>query len=221
MRTPLLLTIIIFMGGMSSGCGTSQERIDAAKQAIPYVQELSKALDGPIAELRLTIEQTQKAMSDPNLTAAVFAKFAEGLAATQARLEKAQADKAQYDGLLVKLNDIASRAPSQGADAGDELKLVGESLLAGSPYLPAAAKGLAAGIGTLLVVVAGAFARNASAFKKAMGEIVADGEKLKAAQPEIKPAFKEAYSDQSQKTKELVALARARLPGVDETKAAA
>lgn len=120
-----------------AGCGsTPQDRIDAAKQAVPWLQQSSTMLDGQIALLQTAIADAKKLLTDPNLSPADTAKY-------RAVVEKAEKGVAGFvekkrtvDNALAVVEKVIAAGPVADAQFADELRLISQALSAASVAVP-------------------------------------------------------------------------------------
>jgi hypothetical protein len=132
----------VFWGVVSSallfgGCGSSpQDRIDAAKAVVPWIEQASTMLDGQIAVLQAAIAEAKKLLSDPNLSAESVAKYT-------AIVEKAEKGVAAFidkkrtvDSALAIVEKVIAAGPTADAQFADEMRLIGQALTGASVAVP-------------------------------------------------------------------------------------
>lgn len=218
--SPLPLLLLLLCAG---GCGlSSQERIDRASQALGVIEEVSVTLGTQMAAIRVGIEEIQATLADPNLAAQSKAQLQAALAKGDEELARLEGQKGKVDETVAKLKAVIAAGPDSGADVSDELRLIGQGLLASSAAMPGEIglwlKIAGGALVTLSTLLAGWSTKKLATVKTALTEVVAGGEKFKdqaVGTPSADPVdvWKAAQSaaQKHDSTRQLVALARTQV----------
>jgi hypothetical protein len=237
MRTRTFITIVVIsiLGLFSiGGCNTdSKERLAALQQGVTQLQARSAQADAAIASLQLFIAKAGPMLADANMTDGAVAKVKDLIAQAQSQIEDKLKYKAAVDATLADLQKELAAMPV-APDVSNEVGLVGSTLssvggqvggdvgkwLALAGMVITFVSGLAPGLlkAKNAIGQANTATAKAAAATTALQEVVNGGEAFKeavktsesvTAESAIK-AFKDAQAQaqQSQVTKELVAVAR-------------
>jgi hypothetical protein len=231
MRTRMFIFIALIAAGLPlGGCdSTSQQRIAAIQKTVGELEKRSAQLDAAVSGLQVFMADAKGMLADPNVTGEASGKLAELIEKTQAQITEQLATKAKIDAVLAALQQKLQQVDAGGqVDVSDELALLANGLsAAGTQISGETGKWLSLG-GAILAFIAGlvpgllkarAVGTSLAQAKTALQDVVQAGENFKDLAEE-KPAesalvlFKQAQAavqDKRPATKELVALARARV----------
>jgi hypothetical protein len=209
---------------MVSGCGmTSQQKVDAAKEALPAVQQAVLVLDQQITKAQSSLAVLTEQLSDPNLTGEIADQIRSAAEKGSEELARLQKLRGPVFEALTQISAVVAAGPTTGASVTDLLKMAQGSLAAVAGVVPGPAGAwlqIAAGVIAFLItlltgggVVA---AKKLQTVKTAFTEVVAGGEAFKADLGTGSTAidvFKGAQArlQRTPATKRLVAVTRADL----------
>jgi len=216
------------------GCETnSAERIELMRQSLGVVAEQSVILETRLVALESFLAESRAALADPNLAGDVAAEITAGIERARAELAKVRPAQAKLDQVTGQLQaKIAEIQAGGDADITDELQLV-VTLLGGAGTAIGGETGQwlkigAAILGGLVTLLGGAYKiqrdkkivvdAELAETQTALGEVVAGGEKFKAAAAaapteDATVLFKQSQ-DKAQRTattRTLVAVARTKV----------
>jgi hypothetical protein len=142
-----------------AGCGmTAQQRLDLVQSYIDAGQAASVSLDQAIAAAELVVDETQAALSDPNLPAQEVEKILAVQVEARKHIATFKSKKALIDGDIGRWEELLVKAKTEGADAISEIEVYGGGLQILGTRIGGQAGGYVALAGALMAGVGGAVA---------------------------------------------------------------
>ncbi len=200
----------------AAGCNAdSAQRIAYARQGVTWLRQTSSSLDGQIAAVQTALAESERQLADPNLAGDTVEKLRAAVAKFSEELRRLQAQKVQVDATLGKLQEIVDRGAAGDGDFSDELRMIGESLLAGSELAEGQLAVWLKIAGGALITLAGLFGgwkqKQLGTTRTALAQVVEGGEKFKVDEGGVAGWKEQQTTVQSPKTAALVAQIRAEL----------
>jgi len=219
-----VLVAVLVAAGAGGGCQlSSEERVAAVEQAVTYLQGESVQFDLRLAAIQAVIASSRTALGDPNVTGAAAEQIRATMDEATAELGKVSGVKAKVDLVMADLQTkLAAMKAGGTVDVEAELKTAAAVLGTIGGAIGGATGGWLQAISAVLIALVSALpgllvarSRGAKLSKTetALQEVVAGGERFKDTAATGIAQWKEAMTvaQKSEATRELVAVARARM----------